>query len=260
MQSAIYSLDPGDKLKDYYKAINDACFEITKQNPSLVHDKKNLQKLAIVKVDADGYAYKKKKSRSKALMTTDVELNTTKAKNITQEVRTKRMNEVMEDLKEVDLQMSLYEKQRSRQTNIQQYSQAIILTEHMAELRQKKRKLQNELTDLQCKDGKKVRYREHKAKKTGAKCSSSSIGQGATIDVMLKRKACGPVAIVGATDGNNEGVDTKKQKVAIEDPHNTETSLNIEGNWSSDKGECTVDKSTKESAVLEKSSEDDPFL
>lgn len=77
-----------------------------------------------------------------------------------------------------------------------------------------------------------MRYREHKAKKTGAKCSSSSIGQGATIDVMLKRKACGPVAIVGATDGNNEGVDTKKQKVAIEDPHNTETSLNIEGNWS----------------------------
>lgn len=91
-----------------------------------------------MKVDADGYAYKKKKSRSKALMTTDVELNTTKAKNITQEVRTKRMNEVMEDLKEVDLQMSLYEKQRSRQTNIQQYSQAIILTEHMAELRQKR--------------------------------------------------------------------------------------------------------------------------
>ena len=213
-----------------------------------------------MKVAADVYAYKKKKSRSKALMTTDVELNTTKAKNITQEVRTKCMNEVMEDLKEVDLQMSLYEKQRSRQTNIQQYSQAIILTEHMAELRQKKRKLQNELTDLQCKDGKKVRYREHKAKKTGAKCSSSSIGQGATIDVMLKRKACGPVAIVGATDGNNEGVDTKKQKVAIEDPHNTETSLNIEGNWSSDKGECTVDKSTKESAVSEKSSEDDPFL
>lgn len=58
---------------------------------------------------------KRKKSRSKALMTTNVELNTTKAKNITQEVRTKRMNEVMEDLKEVDLQMSLYEKQRSRQ-------------------------------------------------------------------------------------------------------------------------------------------------
>ena len=46
MQSAIYSLDPGDKLKDYHKAINDACFEITKENPSLVHDKKNLQKLA----------------------------------------------------------------------------------------------------------------------------------------------------------------------------------------------------------------------
>ena len=44
MQSAIYSLDPGDKLKDYHKAINDACFEITKQNPSLVHDKKKSSK------------------------------------------------------------------------------------------------------------------------------------------------------------------------------------------------------------------------
>ena len=65
MQSAISSLDPGDKLKDYHKAINDACFETTKQNPSLVHDKENLQKLAIAKVDADGYAYKKKKIKIK---------------------------------------------------------------------------------------------------------------------------------------------------------------------------------------------------
>ena len=62
------------------------------------------------------------------------------------------------------------------------------------------------------------------------------------------------------TNGSDEGVDTKKQKVTIEDPHNTETSLNIEGNWSSEKGECTLDKSTKESAVLEKSSEDGPFF
>ena len=45
MQSAIYSLDPGDKLKDYHKAINDACFEITKENPSLVHDKKIFKSL-----------------------------------------------------------------------------------------------------------------------------------------------------------------------------------------------------------------------
>ena len=40
MQSAIYSLDPGDKLKDYLKAINDACFGMAKENLSLVHDKK----------------------------------------------------------------------------------------------------------------------------------------------------------------------------------------------------------------------------
>lgn len=49
MQSAIYSLDPGDKLKDYHKAINDACFEITKQNPSLVHDKKIFKSLLLQK-------------------------------------------------------------------------------------------------------------------------------------------------------------------------------------------------------------------
>ena len=126
-------------------------------------------------------------------------------------------------------------------------------------MQQKKRKLQNELTDLQCKDAKSVRYREHRAKKTKTKCNSSSIGPSATIDVMLERKACGPAAIVGATDGCDEGVDTKKQKVTKEYTQNTETSLNIEDNCSSDKGECTVDKSITESAVLEKSSEDGPF-
>lgn len=61
--------------------------------------KKNLQKLAIASGCRWLCIQKEKKSRSKALMTTDVELNTTKAKNITQEVRTKRMNEVMEDLR-----------------------------------------------------------------------------------------------------------------------------------------------------------------
>ena len=49
MQSAVYSLDPGDKLKDYHKAINDACFETTKQNPSLVHDKKIFKSLLLQK-------------------------------------------------------------------------------------------------------------------------------------------------------------------------------------------------------------------
>ena len=69
MQSAIYFLDSGDKLKDYHKAIYDAGFEIAKENPSLVHDKKKkkLQKLAVAKVDAVGYAYKKKKIKIKGI-------------------------------------------------------------------------------------------------------------------------------------------------------------------------------------------------
>ena len=75
-------------------------------------------KLAIAKLDSKGYNYKKKKSRSKLISATEQELQDAPPKNISQEIRTKRINEIDEDLKEVDLQLDLCQKQRMKHTNV----------------------------------------------------------------------------------------------------------------------------------------------
>lgn len=55
--SEIYSLNANDKLLNYHKAINDACFELCKQQHSLLQDKLELQRLAVQKINSDGYQY-----------------------------------------------------------------------------------------------------------------------------------------------------------------------------------------------------------
>ena len=72
-QSAIYSLNQ-NKLLHYHTAINKACFELAKENPSLVNKKPEMLKLAIAKLDSEDYNYKKKKSRSKLISATQQEL------------------------------------------------------------------------------------------------------------------------------------------------------------------------------------------
>ena len=64
-ESQIYQLKPDDKLLDYHKAINEAAFDIALKNPTLLCSKLELQKQARTKVHEDGFAYKKKNSRSK---------------------------------------------------------------------------------------------------------------------------------------------------------------------------------------------------
>lgn len=80
-------------------------------------------KLAVAKLDADGYSYRKKKSRSKLISNVGQDLNIAPRKKISQEIRSKRINELIEDVKEVDLQLDLCEKQRVKQTNVKQYTQ-----------------------------------------------------------------------------------------------------------------------------------------
>ena len=80
---------------------------MAKENPSLVSQKSEMLKLAVAKLDADGYSYRKKKSRSKLISNVGQDLNIAPRKKISQEIRSKRINELIEDVKEVDLQLDL---------------------------------------------------------------------------------------------------------------------------------------------------------
>ena len=84
-ESQIYQLKPDDKLLDYHKAINEAAFDIALKNPTLLCSKLELQKQARTKVHEDGFAYKKKSSRSKEFCSTS------------QDFRQKRIEQWQED-------------------------------------------------------------------------------------------------------------------------------------------------------------------
>ena len=152
-RTQIFSLrDPNEKLYNYHKAINDATYEIALQNPILAGEKGELS-------ESDGYNHSKKKSRLKQLNPgLDQSIKPVKLQG-----DTKRVKEVSEELTEVDKQMQLYIKQRESYSNCQQYYSAISISEKLESLRQKKRKLQTELTMLQKKQAKSEHY--HKARK-----------------------------------------------------------------------------------------------
>ena len=123
--------------------------------------------LAVKKVDADGFQYKKKRSRSKALVNCDEEPISKRSK-INSELRSQRISDLREDLEEVKTQFILAEKQRIKFSNTQQYSQAIVISEKIMEMQRKQREKQSELSLLLMKEAKALKYKsksETKVKK-----------------------------------------------------------------------------------------------
>ena len=108
-------------------------------DPSLLCDKTELQKQARLKLHEEGFNYKKKSSRSKAFgPSRDAPVR----EHISQELRYKRVSQLQEVLKEVDLQLSFALKQREKCANVNNYSKALDVSKEMDDLRSKKRKYQ----------------------------------------------------------------------------------------------------------------------
>ena len=161
--SLIYkNLEPGCFLYQYRKALNDAAYELALEDPSVIHRKGELLSLAKAKVDSDGYGYKRKKSRSQVL-SVDEPLPSTK---LTPSLRSKRIREIEQDLKEVKLEMTLLERSRTKARNVNNDDRARHLTQEIAPLRERKRKLEDELTVLQKKEAKSVHQKKKRTVQT----------------------------------------------------------------------------------------------
>lgn len=73
---------------------------------------------------------------------------------LTPSLRSKRIGEIEEDLKEIKEEMMLIERSRFKARNVDNDERARRLTQEMTPLREKKRKLEDELTLLQKKEAK----------------------------------------------------------------------------------------------------------
>lgn len=71
---------------------------------------------------------------------------------MSQEIRNNRISQLVEDLKEVDVQMRYATRQREKCGNLNNFSKALDISKEMEELRNKKRKYQEELAILQKKE------------------------------------------------------------------------------------------------------------
>lgn len=150
-ESKLFSKNPNR----YQTAMNEASLKLCKETPSLLKNRGKLLELARQAVHNSGFQYAKKHSRSKVLVENkDDDEKPAKRVKVSTEMRQERINELTDDIKEIDMQLSLYTRQREKNINSHLYQGAINVTEEMTKLKTKKREKNAELTLLLKKDAK----------------------------------------------------------------------------------------------------------
>lgn len=226
-ESKIYpNLVPGSFLYNYRKALNDAAYELCLENASLVYNKGQLQTLAKAKVDESGYLYTKKKSRSQELSIPRADNLTPK---LTPSLRAKRIENIEEDLQEVNLEMSLLERSRAKARNLNQDERARSFTQEMTPPRQRKRKLEDELSILQKKEAKSLRQKKMRkphmkdAQNRADDKQLNSKSQRTLDEVLDEGQASNDVEILEVLDAVDDSTETSKESEA-----NREVVSNVE--------------------------------
>ena len=167
-KSRIYG-NPGasEELTSYQSAINKAAYEICTTNPTLIDKKGDLLQAARRKVNADGYQYAKRSSRSKLFGTqaTATNSNTAKKPRLSTDVRSSRILECQDDLNNINLQLKYAERAQEKFANAHQYQSAIGALKEIKEMKEKKRDIQRELEVLQKREAKAVNYQKKKPQK-----------------------------------------------------------------------------------------------
>ena len=179
-KSRIFKKGNNGTLTNYQQVINNAAYELCLENPNLINSKGELLNLSRVKVDEEGYLYKKKRSRSLAFGASNEESKEKRSK-ISVEIRHKRIKDLSEDINSINMSMALLEKERYKQHNMNKYAQAASLEEQISSKQKEKRVLEAELTMLQEKEVKSKRY--HMSKESKNKKEAS---QGKTQNVQPK--------------------------------------------------------------------------
>ena len=176
--SKIYGRLGNRRLSKYENEINRCSMNLCLETPSLLSDRKTLLEKAKQAIDANGYVYKKGKSRSHKLNPSPD--SDAKRIKLNKEVRLSRIEEINEKVKDITDQIGFKEKHRESANNLHHYKECDKLTEQISSLKSEKRKLDLELKCLHKKQQQSRWYHSHKKKSTsslsssGYECSVSS--------------------------------------------------------------------------------------
>ena len=173
-------------------------------NPALLQDRGRLISLSREKLHNDGFTYAKKKSRSKVFGSSGVESGEVAAKKPrwSQELRSKRISQILEDIEEVEKRTKFIERSREKYANVQQYEHAAEKCKEIAKLRAEKRNLQSELDELKKLEVKSKRYFKAQATKS----SEGQLGEEASgpKQTQLLSFFKGHKETVSTPEGNND--------------------------------------------------------
>ena len=146
----------------YQESINLASEELVVANPKLLDDRDELLKLACVKVNDDGYNYKKGKSRSKRFHESSSAVKQVKQTTTPTYVRTQRMLHLEDSLKDIDKQIGFKELRREQAINSRQYQICDEITHEITKLKTQRYQEQIELKSLQHKEQQSKWYKKRK--------------------------------------------------------------------------------------------------
>ena len=156
-EARIYRKEAKRPLSSYQKKMNDAAEQICLENPSMLRKRSDLVEAARSRIIEEGFQFKKGKSRSKKLTTSEPR---SKRIKLTQQVRQTRMKNVEEDIGDIKDRISFKEKRRYAAEAIRDYKKCDEITEELTHLKHKKRELEDELKALKSKEQQSKRYKD----------------------------------------------------------------------------------------------------
>lgn len=124
--------------KDGHKKVNEAAFEIATQQPHLLSSRQVLLQYAQEKVEENGYAFRKGKSRSKRHTSDREDASVIKRPKTTEAVCLNRIAVINDELKSLDERLMYKDKERDMANNVRQYRRCEEITREMSELQEKK--------------------------------------------------------------------------------------------------------------------------
>lgn len=153
-------------MSEYEEKVNAASLFLCQENISLLKNRKQLFELAKQKVDADGYLYRRKKSRSKVFGASQkVTGSEVQRVNVMKEVRQKGMVDLREDIDSCKQTISLLEQQRMKFVSAEKFIQAADIVEQVKIKRKKTRELELELEKYEKSEARSAKYHKQKRRK-----------------------------------------------------------------------------------------------
>ena len=179
--SVIYGRNSAAKLNDYQKQMNEVSKRLCMANPDLLTNRSLLIEKCRVELHNSGYSYKKGKSRSKAFETSSSDGATPKRQKISEELRTSRISELEDRIKDLNDTLVYKEKRREKESNVHNYKECDELTQQMSQVKAERRLLEKELEQLKKKSQRSSTYLKRKKKVSKqTSCGSSSDSRSST--------------------------------------------------------------------------------